>query len=61
MFEFFKKKDNKLISTTNTTVQQNGVTALVVQSALNLTKEIEDRAKQLGNELRKLEESRIGH
>lgn len=59
MFDFLKRKDKTLA--TNTSVPQNSVTGLVVQSALNLTREIEERAKQLSIELRKLEESRIGH
>ena len=37
-----------------------GVTDLVVASALRITKEIEDSAKELRMELNKLEEIRIG-
>lgn len=37
-----------------------GVTDLVVKSALELSKDIEEKARQISTQLRKLEESRIG-
>lgn len=43
----------------DTCTKDCGVTSLVVNSALNLTKEIEEKAKQLRLELLKLEDSRI--
>ena len=39
----------------------SGVTNLVVSTALDLTKDIEEKARLLKLELMKLENSRIGH
>lgn len=54
----FNRKDK--VAKTNT-CPPCSVTDLVVASALRLTKDIEDSAKELRMELNKLEELRIGH
>lgn len=58
MFNFLIRKDK--VSTINSR-SSSDVTSLVVNSALSLTKQIEENAKLLSIELKKLEQSRIGH